>query len=92
MLASATSVVDDEWLATWMRLRKKSGLRGAGHFDCALPPAPDVNDEGYWLSKPLTFSETTTVLRCLVQCDDKNLTSHSLKTTCLSWAAKAELP
>ena len=32
------------------------------------------------------------VIRCLLQIDDRDVTSHSLKTTCLSWAAKAELP
>lgn len=92
ILASSTAVVHDDWLATWFRLRRRAGLKVAGIFDCAMQPAPDLNKEGAWLCRPLTYSETTMVIRCLLQIDDRDVTSHSLKTTCLSWAAKAELP
>ena len=92
ILASSTSVVEDEWLVTWLKLRKKAGLKVAGLFNGAIQPAPDLNKSGEWLSRPLTCSETTMILRALLQCEDKDLTSHSLKTTCLSWAAKAEMP
>ena len=71
---------------------KKSGLKVAGVFDCAIQPAPDLNREGAWLCRPLTCSETKMVIRCLLQIDDRDVTFHSLKTTCLSWTAKAELP
>ena len=57
-----------------------------------MQPAPDLNKDGAWLCRPLTCSETTMVSRCLLQIDDRDVTSHSLKTTCLSWAAKAERP
>ena len=42
--------------------------------------------------RPLSCSEISTILRVLLQSEDKSLTSHSLKTTCLSWTAKAEVP
>lgn len=92
ILASGTSVVEDAWLVTWLKLRRQAGLKVAGEFNGAIQPAPDLSKEGQWLRRPLTCSETTLMLRSLLGCQDKNLTSHSLKTTCLSWAAKAELP
>ena len=92
IVASSTSVVEDDWLVTWLRLRKKAGLKVAGEFNAAIQPAPNVNKANEWLVRPLSCSEVTLVLRGLLGCSDPDLTSHSLKATCLSWAAKAELP
>eukprot|EP00435_Cladocopium_sp_Y103_P017619 s1836_g4.t1 len=92
ILASSTSAVEDEWLVTWLRLRRKTGLKVAGRFESAIQPAPNVNKPGEWLVRPLSCSEVTMVPRGLLVCYDHDLTSHSLKATCLSWAAKAELP
>ena len=46
ILASSTAVVHDDWLSTWMKLRKQAGLKVAGVFDCAIQPAPDLSREG----------------------------------------------
>jgi hypothetical protein len=92
IVASSTSVVEDDWLVTWLRLRKKAGLKAAGEFNAAIQPAPNVNKANEWLVRRLSCSEVTLVLRGLLGCSDPDLTSHSLKATCLSWAAKAELP
>ena len=91
ILASSVGVSDDDWLMTWIKLRKQAGLQVAGTFDCALQPAPDTRKEGQWLTRPLACAETTLILRAMVQSDSKDLTSHSLKVTGLSWAAKAEI-
>ena len=66
LLASSAAVVQDEWIATWMRLRKQSGLKIAGSFDGVLQPAPDINREGHWMTRPLSCSEITTILRLLL--------------------------
>ena len=79
ILASGTSVVEDAWLVTWLKLRRQAGLKVAGEFHGAIQPAPDLSKEGQWLRRPLTCSETTLMLRSLLGCQDKNLTSHSLK-------------
>eukprot|EP00435_Cladocopium_sp_Y103_P014918 s3673_g3.t1 len=92
IVASSTAVMEDDWLATWLRLRRKAGLKVAGQFNSALQPAPDVNKAGEWMVRPLSCSEVTMILRGLLQCEDRDLTSHSLKATCLSWAAKGETP
>ena len=67
-------------------------VEGCWSFDCAIQPALDHSREGAWLTRPLTCSETTLVIRCLLQIKDRDVTSRSLKTTCMSWATKAGLP
>ena len=42
--------------------------------------------------RPVTCSETGDLLRMLLAVDDGSVSSHSLKSTCLSWAAKAGMP
>lgn len=61
-------------------------------FNGALQPAPDVQRAGVWLTRPLSCSEVTLILRSMLQSSDRDLTSHSLKVTGLSWSAKAEIP
>ena len=63
ILASSSGVTEDDWLATWLRLRRQAGLKVAGQFDCAMQPAADLNNQGCWLQRPLTCSETTMLLR-----------------------------
>jgi hypothetical protein len=60
--------------------------------DGALLPAPLMGDKVEWLKGPLSPGEVTNILKGFLQCSDHNLTSHSLKATTLSWAAKAEVP
>ena len=71
ILASGTSVVEDAWLVTWLKLRRQAGLKVAGEFNGAIQPAPDLSKEGQWLRRPLTCSETTLMLRSLLGCQDK---------------------
>ena len=44
-----------------------------------------------WYKRPLDSAETAPILRLILQCDDDDLLSHSLKTTALSWAAKGNV-
>ena len=60
--------------------------------DGALLPAPLMGDKVEWLKRPLSPGEVTNILKGFLQCSDHNLTSHSLKATTLSWAAKAGVP
>ena len=92
ILASSTGVTADDWLATWLRIRKKAGLPVAGQIGGAVQPAPDVNRKGFWMARPLGCSEITMLIRHFLKVDDRSVTSHSLKATTLSWAAKAEVP
>ena len=57
-----------------------------------LLPAPALGEHVAWLKRPLSPGEVTNILKGFLQCGDQNLSSHSLKATTLSWAAKCELP
>ena len=55
-------------------------------------PAPAPQSDTMWSTRPLTSTEITAMLRSILGVfDDPKLTSHSLKTTCLSWCAKADV-
>lgn len=96
ILASSAGVSHGDWIATWMRLRRKAGLPIAGKINGAPQPAPDLRDAKQdviaWLQRPLGCLETTLLLRQILQCEDERLTSHAMKVTGLSWCAKAEVP
>ena len=55
-------------------------------------PAPLMGDSVQWLKRPLAPGEISGILKNFLKSSDENLTSHSLKATALSWAAKAEVP
>ena len=72
--------------------RKMANLPVEGHLGSPLMPAPAPQSDTKWSTRPLTSTEITAMLRSLVGVfDDPKLTSHSLKTTCLSWCAKADV-
>ena len=75
------------WLDVWIVCRKQAGLPVSGTIEGALLPAPVGSG---WA--PVTCSETGDLLRMLLAVDDGSVSSHSLKSTCLSWAAKAGMP
>ena len=77
------------WLDMWIACRKQAGLPVSGTIDGALLPAPVGSG---WAVRPVTCSETGELLRMLLSVEDGSVSSHSLKSTCLSWAAKAGMP
>ena len=63
-----------------------------GHLGSPLMPAPSPQSDTMWSTRPLTSTEITAMLRSLLGVfDDPKLTSRSMKTTCLSWCAKADV-
>ena len=83
IVVSGESVCDHGWLESWIQVRKEAGLIVSGVVNGAIFPAPR---ESGWSVRPC--SETTNMLRLLLQCDNGDLLSHSMKCTALSWAAK----
>ena len=77
---------------SWISNRKSCSLQTAGLVQGALVPAPSIGDHVSWLQRPLSPGEVTNILKGFLACSDGNLSSHSLKATTLSWAAKAEVP
>ncbi|CAK9022962.1 unnamed protein product [Durusdinium trenchii] len=89
ILMDTKGVVEGGWVEMWVKNRKEAGLPVAGLIDGALLPAPAMKEQLHWNQRPLTSGEVTSIVRALLSCSDALLTSHSLKATTLSWAAKA---
>ena len=89
-------VADPSWVQSWWECRVEAGLKVVGDVKGPLLPAPRMtgsNAEFSWTSRPMTCVEMSGMLRSFLDAeDDFTLTSHSMKTTTLSWASKAEMP
>ena len=92
ILMSCSGVTQFPWVHSWIANRKACGLPTSGSVQGALMPAPVVGDTVNWMQRPLSAGEVTNILKAFVRSDDPCLSSHSLKATTLSWAAKAEVP
>ena len=89
MVAPAQGVDDRPWADRWLILRAKLQLESPPDF--AIMPAPD--QWGDATSRPLESHEAGAWLRKLlfgdhVQMKDRRVSSHSMKATVLSYAAK----
>ena len=88
-IALASCFSDLGWATQWMMVRDEAGLKP---WHQPVMPALDIN--GSWLHRPLTSGEASNWLKdLLVQTgwpleDVDGISSHSLKTTVLSWAAR----
>ena len=89
-------VADPSWIQSWWECRLEAGLKVMGEINGPLLPAPrmtGVTSEIAWTSRPMTCVEMSGMLRSFLDAeDDLFLTSHSMKSTKLSWASKAEMP
>ena len=92
IVISSCGVVQLPWVHARINNRKACGLPTSGLVQGALLPAPALGEHVAWLKRPLSPGEVTNILKGFLQCSDQNLSSHSLKATTLSWAAKCELP
>ena len=90
ILIPAAGVGGRPWPESWWEARIEAGLPTDGAIQGPLLPAPSL--DGRWTRRPLTCSELTSILRSMLGAvGDDRVTSHSLKTTTLSWAAKGNL-
>ena len=89
-------VADPSWIQSWWECRVEAGLKVVGDVKGPLLPAPRMTGSGAeisWTSRPMTCVEMSGMLRSFLDAeDDLFLTSHSMKSTTLSWASKAEMP
>ena len=92
IVGSSAGVGTPSWVQSWWETRRMANLPVEGHLEAPLMPAPAPQSDTQWSTRPLTSTEITAMLRSLLGVfDDPKLTSHSLKTTCLSWCAKADV-
>ena len=94
LIAPTWGVVSGSWASSWRQAREDTGLECGSNKP--LLPAP--NSKGGWTNRALTAGEATTWLRELLLAGGSpkehvaRVSSHSLKATFLSWAAKRGLP
>ena len=88
LVAPCTGVVAGNWGAEWCECRRKLGIHELKSFP--LMPAPNAEQEP--TERPLSSTEAGSWMRALLSVDVTNkqirFSSHSLKATCLSFAAK----
>ena len=91
LVAPCEGVVSGNWGELWCQSRKELGIHDLNNFP--LMPAPDSAQEP--TERPLSSTEAGSWMRALLKVDCTNKTvrysSHSLKATCLSYAAKRGL-
>eukprot|EP00435_Cladocopium_sp_Y103_P072049 s158_g39.t1 len=88
LVAPCVGAVEGNWGAEWCAVRRELGIHSLAEFP--LMPAP--NSELEPTVRPLTSGEAGSWMRDLLNVDTSNkqlrYSSHSLKATCLSYAAK----
>ena len=88
LVAPCVGVVKDNWGEEWCNCRKQLGIHDLTVYP--LMPAPDASQMP--TVRPLSSTEAGSWMRDLLKVDSSNkqvkVTSHSLKATCLSYAAK----
>ncbi|CAE8676576.1 unnamed protein product [Polarella glacialis] len=88
------------WFLEWAKVWKELGVQEilldkASANEVVLQPAPMPG--GLWSNRPISSSKVTERMRLFFKdkgCDAEDLaglSSHSCKSTCLSWAAKIGL-
>ena len=91
LVAPCEGVVDGNWGEMWCKCRRELGIHDLQNFP--LMPAPNSDHEP--TERPLSSTEAGSWMRALLKVDCANkavrYSSHSLKATCLSYAAKRGL-
>ena len=92
IVAITDGLCNSNWAETWLKERKHAGLPDPQN---GIPLLPVINTKGTFGTIPMSPSLGSACLRDLLTLarfnkdDIRDISSHSLKTTCLSWAAKA---
>ena len=90
LLALGHTLEDDPWAAAWMAARTRMGM---DDLEVVMPAYAEQSRS--WLARPMTSAEGCAWLQEIL-CENgmepeevKDLTTHSLKATPLSWATKS---
>ena len=90
ILVPATGVHGRPWIHEAAALFDELGLAFTGTIDGPLLPVPKNPDCSEWCKRGVSSKEVTDMLNLLLKVDRKEsgLSSHSLKSTALSWCSK----
>ena len=76
-----------------VELQSTCGAASPRRHQRRITTCPLSSCQRCWTSRPLSSYELSDLLRDYLECpNDSSLSSHSLKSTVLSWAAKCEMP
>ena len=96
VVAPCQGVAQEPWVKQWTELRRTVNLPVAGEVNGPLFPVPDVKNTGEWTKPPVEAKEATTWLRSILDVMKEGsrttASSHSLKSTPLSWCSKYGIP
>ena len=91
LVCPCVGVDGKDWVAIYLSLRERSGLAMPGVEDVCMMPAPSGSDDAMWSSRPLSSEEGACFLRKLLgapKTQERRLSSHSMKSTAISWTSK----
>ena len=100
LVAVSSGLSDEPWGQRWIEERRSMGMDwdDEENFAPGVAMLPAPSSAGGWTGRPLTTGEATLWLRELLilggdtKLSASKVSTHSLKATVLSWAAKANLP
>lgn len=89
LVAFSPGLLDVPWVKSWLEAREAAGLiAGKG------PMVPSQTSGGAWTNRPISSGEATHFMREVLEAgglsseEARAFSSHSLKSTVLSWACK----
>eukprot|EP00435_Cladocopium_sp_Y103_P063818 s464_g25.t1 len=95
IVAPARGVDQSNWAALYLSLRDRAGLALTAGEHGPMLFAPLNEAATLWSARPLTSEEGSAFLRRILSAPktaEKRLSTHSMKSTILSWASKYGLP
>eukprot|EP00438_Fugacium_kawagutii_P023436 Skav223485 [mRNA] locus=scaffold643:33892:36297:+ [translate_table: standard] len=93
IVAPCHGVVSGSWAQEYLDLRMQAGLGVPGEEPSFMMPAPSNKGGGQWSQRYLTSQEANTFLKAFfeeakVDLSHSKITTHSCKSTSVSWCAK----
>ena len=95
IVSPCLGVVDEPWVPTYLEVRKRCGLDLPMEDATHMLPAPADSSGTTWHGRYLTSEEGSDFLRAILNVPKKSgrrISSHSLKSTTISWASKFGIP
>eukprot|EP00435_Cladocopium_sp_Y103_P065902 s490_g28.t1 len=95
IVAPARGVDQSNWAVEYLALRKRAGLELPLEEHGPMMRAPLNDAATQWSSRPLSSEEGSAFLRGVLKAPktaSRRLSTHSMKSTILSWASKYGLP
>ena len=86
-------ICEEEWACTYFRLRREAGLVEPSSNAGPMLPAPDRSGHQTWTDRYLTSQEGNAFLKhffagSFTESTGKRITTHSMKSTAISWCSK----